>query len=864
MALLLTIALGIGSNVSVRGFARGLKRPEFPYRSLDRVASIFGSEGNRGVGPVSYEQYLLLKQHSDAFEWISAARISPATMVMADQSAIVSLAAVTSNLAGVLELPLGNGAVISHRMWRDEFGSRADVHGEQIRINGIDTCVSGVAPKWLEGLYRDRPIDIWTALQDKGLRGIDDGVGNLWLLARLRRDVSAGQAQSTVRRSRDAFAQMRVLPYTGMTPEMADGMADIGSLLDFATAGVFFIACANVISFLLGRAFARSHETSIRLALGANRSQLTVELLCDSAIISIAGGLCGVLLSVWTDRVVPAFLFEQDAEHLLLAPSLFSIVTASTTCVGITILCGLMPFFLKPDSRPAAVLRRESTGPSKAMKRLRGGLAVTQMTSCCVLVMFTAFLLDGLRSTLQTSAGHRLKDAILITAQAQPYIENSYFEHVEAITRSIGVLPIAWAARLSGSQPVWRSFRIDTQQLSYREILMDISWFTAESLLRFARLPTAGRLFGFGDQKCRVAVVNEQAASKLFGRNTVGRLIQDPTGLPVEIIGVVAEKAKRGQRVSRPTIYYNAADQAGPGPDRNALARFRAPTGSELARADLDTNVVSPNYFEEMGFSLISGPGFTARQMPGECRVAVINQEAADLYFGSKAVVGSAVIDAQGIRTTIVGVVHSRPIGTFQRRSEPAIYFPMLQDCLRRMTLIAVGGELKRPILPDLQRTVESVPGRRPASSVVIDRLSSHLARTALAPLRIAILLFGASATTGILLSILGLFGVLSDAARHRRREVAIRTALGAQPWRIVFQVLQEGGRLACAGALAGTVGALLLSRLLVRIIHGDHSPGLLAWLAAPLILATIVLIAGLLPARRAMITNPLSIMRDE
>jgi hypothetical protein len=282
-----------------------------------------------------------------------------------------------------------------------------------------------------------------------------------------------------------------------------------------------------------------------------------------------------------------------------------------------------------------------------------------------------------------------------------------------------------------------------------------------------------------------------------------------------------------------------------------------------LARADLDTNVVSPNYFEQMGFSLTGGQEFTAHRMPGECRVAVINQEAADLYFGTKAV-GSAVIDAQGIRTTVVGVVHSRPIGTFQRRSEPAIYFPMSQDCLRRMTLIAAAGKLNRPMTAKLRRTVESVPGRRPASPVLVERLSSHLTRTALAPLRIATLLFGASATTGILLSILGLFGVLSDAARHRRREAAIRTALGAQPWRIVFQVLQEGGRLAGAGALAGTVGALVLSRLLVRIMPGDHSPGLLAWLAAPLILATIVLVAGLLPARRAMITNPLSIMRDE
>ncbi len=863
IALLLTIALGIGSNVSVHGFACGLKRPEFPYRSLDGVASIFGSDANRGVGPVSYEEYLLVKQHSDAFEWISAARILPASMVTANQSAIVSVAAVDHNLAEVLELPLGKGAVISHRMWRDDFGSSANVRGEQIRINGVDTCVSGVAPTWLEGLYRDRPVDVWMALRDQGQSAIDDRGRNLWLFARLRRNVSASQAQSAIGRSRKAFARITVLPYTGMTPEMADGMANVGSLLDFATGGVFFIACANIISFLLGRAFARSHETSLFIALGATRRQLTVELLWDSVVISIAGGLCGFLLSLWTVRVVPAFLFERDAEHLLLAPSLFSIVTASTACVGITILCGLMPFVLKPDSHPAAVLRRESTGPSKAMTRFRGILVVTQMASCCVLVNLTGLLLDGLHSTLQTSSGHGLKDAVLITARAQPYLEKSYFEHIEQITRSSGVLPIAWAARVPGSQPVWQSFRIEPQQLPYREILMDISWFTPESLSRFARLPAAGRLFGFEDRKCRVAVINQEAAAELFGGNTVGRVVRDPMGLPVEIIGVVAEKVKGDGRFSHPTIYYNSADQTASKPDRTARSHFRAAIRAELARADLDANVVSPSYFEAMGLSLTSGPGFMNGRPPMECRVAVINEEAADLYFGSKAAVGAAVIDDRGIRTTIVGVVHSRPFGIFQQRSEPTIYFPMSQDCLRRMTLIAVSTKLKGPILPDLRRTVESVPGRSP-DSVVIEKLSSHLARTAMAPLRIATLIFGASATTGILLSILGLFGVLSDAAQHRRRELAIRTALGAQPWRIVSYVLREGGRLAFAGALAGTVGALAFSRLLAHVTPGNPSPGLLAWLAAPLTLAAIVLIAGLLPGRRAMIINPLSIMRDE
>jgi putative ABC transport system permease protein len=146
----------------------------------------------------------------------------------------------------------------------------------------------------------------------------------------------------------------------------------------------------------------------------------------------------------------------------------------------------------------------------------------------------------------------------------------------------------------------------------------------------------------------------------------------------------------------------------------------------------------------------------------------------------------------------------------------------------------------------------------------VVKTLDTYLKQTALAPLRIAATIMGASATTGLVLSVLGLFGVLSDAARQRRRELAVRIALGAQRWRVVGQVLGDGGRLACAGAVAGMSGSLVLSRLWVRITPVASSPTLWMWLAPPLVLAGAVAIASVLPARRSLIANPLMIMRDD
>jgi hypothetical protein len=281
-----------------------------------------------------------------------------------------------------------------------------------------------------------------------------------------------------------------------------------------------------------------------------------------------------------------------------------------------------------------------------------------------------------------------------------------------------------------------------------------------------------------------------------------------------------------------------------------------------LVGAELDTNVVSPGYFDAMGLPLIAGRRFTGTAAFGSCRIGIVNREAADLYFGGNAL-GAAVIDDEGRRNWIVGVAASAPLGTFQRHVEPALYLPMSQDIFPRMTMMVQAREANGPTLADLRGAIEAVPGHGPAP-LILKTLDTYLAQTSLAPLRIAAAILGASATTALLLSVLGLFGALSDAARQRRRELAVRIALGAQRWRVIGQVIGEGGRLACAGAAVGMPGSFLVSRWLTGVTLGSGSPALWVWLAAPLILAGAVAIASFVPARRALIVNPLTIMRDD
>ena len=372
LALLLTIALGVGSNVCVYGFILGLTKSDLPLASVDRMVAILGQDAHREDAPLTRAQYLWVERCTGAFEWVGAARVTPGVLEIDHQSQIVSLANVTPDLAKALGLPQGAEVVIGQRIYENEAAAGP---GEQILINGVKARVSGIAPRKLEGLYRDHAVDVWMPLEERALQLVDQGTRDFWVVARLRRGVSIQRAQDIVRES--SGDGPRVAPYTGMKPEMAAGLSRIGNLLRFAAFVVFSISCTNVISFLLGRAFSRAHETSLRVALGASRSQLARQLFWDSVVIAVAGGASGLLLAVWTLHVIPALLFQQDADRLafVLPPS--SIVAICAACISVIIVCGSVPIFVTSDARPVNVLRRESAGPSKAIQRVRMGLVLS-------------------------------------------------------------------------------------------------------------------------------------------------------------------------------------------------------------------------------------------------------------------------------------------------------------------------------------------------------------------------------------------------------------------------------------------------------------------------------------------------------
>jgi MacB-like periplasmic core domain/FtsX-like permease family len=690
LVLLLTIAIGVGSNAAVYGFIEGLTHPASPIRDTHRIVSIFQQDRFREAGALSLDEYQQLKDNLGIFEWIGAARIRPAEAMIDGRSEIATVADVTPDLARALALPLDKGAVISHRTLESEFDGGANAIGSRVRIDNLDLTVAGVASEQLNGLYSDQNIDLWTLSKRENPEAEGDW-RNVWVLGRLRQGISLAYAQTVLCSSSAGLCALSVRPFTGIPPNMARGLARVGTFLDFSAAAVFFIACINVASFLLGRVFRRSHETSLRIALGATRAELLRELLTDSFVISVAGGSIGLLLGILTAHALPAFLFEEDAGWLSFAPQLLPIFVASLVCIVTAALCGMIPVIGTVTDRPWMVLQRETSSPSKEILRLRSVMVVGQIATSCMLVLCTALLLNGLHSALTTSAGQRLADPVLLTVQAParadgPGIDTNYFSKVEQRAKSVaGLSPLAWTAQLPGNQPIWRTFVIQSPSQQCRDAVMDITWLTPDSLQRLDSYPIAGRMFGVNDPGRRVGVVNEVAAADLFGKKTVGMVIGDSDDHPIEIIGVVQLKSDAKPQ-SPPTIYYGYLDQAeAPYPVRSAHFRVpQAPVGRDI---ELSTKVVSANYFKALDMPVLAGRMFSSDLRDYGQRAAVINQEAADLYFKGKPL-GAGVIDERGIRTQIIGVVRSQVFGTFEKHAEPTIYFSMGQVPVPRMTLM--------------------------------------------------------------------------------------------------------------------------------------------------------------------------------
>jgi ABC-type lipoprotein release transport system permease subunit len=856
LALILSVALGVGSNAAVFAFVTGLVAVRSPLVDDTRVVTVRTHTG-LAQDLLSSNEFALLAAQSPLFESVVAARETVSTIRSEQRSLTATVATVTSSGGQLFQLGIRGGAALSPGARERTFGMI-----DRITIDDVEYAAAATAPDWLDGLYAARPIAAWIVVPDAWFLEHDSVGRTLAVFARLQPGLSLTDAQ----RRLDEVAQgtqFTLADYTGLTPEAAAGMRRLRTLLTAAAAAVFFLACVNVAVLLLSRAARRSHEMSIRIALGVSRRTLALGLLVDAVLIAVPGAAAGLILGMWTADAIPLLLFEQDASQLTFVPDTTLVGLAVAACALIVLCCGMVPLVENRHDRPADVLRRQAPHYRSGISRLQAALVVLQMAGCCALVVAAAFLTDSFQSTLRTQSGRGIGERVLASVEAsagfgQEDAGTAYLRDVEQAASELpGVFSLAWIARPPGSAPSWHPVTLEAPDERTRAVEALLEPFTPASIDDVVLPPLAGRMFGGADQRggCPVAVLNDVAASHWFGDRAVGRWIRSRAGDFFEVVGVVKHARATGRAV--PLVYYYP-EQGDPLAAGEASVTFDIPISSDLRRGVLNSNAISDNYFQVMG-GTVTRPAGAPTSAPFTCRTGLLNREAADLYFGGDAV-GGALIDTSGRRTTIVGIVDEPPLRALQRDIPPTIYVRTEDEYSPRMTLILATPEAPAPFLEGARGQLNAVGGgmlRRLAT------LDEHLSRTALAAERIAALLVGTATVVGLVLGVLGLHRAVADDLIRRQHEYATRSALGSPAWRLVPVLLHRGGRWATAGSALGLVAAAAIGVWLRGLTGFDAAYAAWVWWTGPAVLLLGVVAASILPALRVMRVDPLIVMKN-
>lgn len=863
-ALVLTIALGIGGNAMVYGFIRGSLHRNVDLPDASHVVSVFLHDGS-AFKLLSANELADVASRASTLQSIGGLRESQVEATIDEHTTTVTVGAVAGALIetlGIIKPPKPGEALVSRKLWLSVFGAAGKFVGQPIIIGKQPYRIAGLMPELFDGLYAGRPIDVWVPLDDATLTDRDRQGHTLWVVGRVRPNVSIDAAADELTSLLSQSGAASVKLYSGVEPLQESGAARIGTLLPIAAFLVFLVACANVANFLLSRATSRAHETSVRVAIGATRRRIAGQLLADAALIAVAGAAAGATAALWASRLVPALFFSQDAEDLVFAPGTAAVSLACITCVIVTVICGLAPL-LELDDDTAAVLRREAAGLSPTSKRIRATLVAGQIAASCLLLISAGLLLASFRVALRTSIGKRLGEPVVATVWWSGGFgrERAGLDFYEIVRRgtleSGGVMSAAWVSTLPGGRPAWQPVRIEPLPTSMLTMTLKAETFPLDPHAKFTVTRVSGRLLGGRDSphSCGAVMLNEEAAAKLDG-SPVGRLIEDPSGQRREIVGVVSVRPTTPSASPMPPTIYYYREQADP---PAGLAQYRIPdwTTAEAASVSFDANVISPGYFGTIKASTTSGSADLSNASSGGCRVAVVNREAEEQFFGGTAV-GRTVLTPGNERVEIIGVVSAPPLRVSQQVVEPAIFYPLTQNFLPRMTMLIETSGPTAPILTELTSKLNRIPDQVVPTNV--RTLEAHLSATALAPERIASTLVAVCAALSIVLATIGVYGAMSESVRQQQRELALRVALGAQGWRLVWQVLRAGAQLSAIGAAVGFAGALAADRWLLHTPPGASA--WMAWLAVPGMLALIVLIASVMPARRALRADPLTLLK--
>ncbi|MGH9161350.1 MAG: ADOP family duplicated permease [Vicinamibacteraceae bacterium] len=559
------------------------------FRDLERVAR--GAE--RGGGRTGVE---------DSFTGIAAHRGFGANLAYRGETMSGSGALVSGSYFPVLGLRPALGrllepgddrtrgespvVVLSYAYWQSSFGARPTVLNDTMVVNGHTMTIVGVAPRGFEGTTLGEQPQVFVPIT---MRWFMDPVGAdrepdhenrrhywIYLFARLRAGVSLEQAHTAINGPYHSIINEVEAPLQsamsdqGMTQFRAKGIrVDPGArgqsdvraeaqvplmlLLGFTTL-VLLIACVNITNLLLARAAARSREMALRVSIGASRRRLISQLLTESSVLALVGGVASLLVARWTMSLLRSLL-TRDAATLPLQLDASAIIVTAPLALGSGLLVGLVPALHAARSDVVGPLKGQAGQPSggRGAARFRVSLATAQIALSTVLLvlagLFTKSLVNVSRVDLGLTIDHLLTFRISperngYTAQRSAVL----FERLEEALHSLpGVTAVA-SSRVPLLVGGAREDDVVVEGLEVGPDADDMSLYDeiGPGYFRALGIPLiAGREFTHADSlnAAKVAIVNEQFADKFdLGRDAVGKRMGTANEtLDVEIMGLVRD-----------------------------------------------------------------------------------------------------------------------------------------------------------------------------------------------------------------------------------------------------------------------------------------------------------------------------------
>jgi len=602
---ILCLTLGIGANAAVFSWVEGILFRPYPAVShQEQLLALTGTaRGESGPTGTSWPDLLDLQRNCTLIDSFIVTKIMGTTLSIGDRAEVTTGSIVSANYfdaIGVHPL-LGRGfepgedsgrnahpvTVISYQLWKGRFKGDPQIIGKTQRLNNVVHTIVGVAPEGFYGTFVGWAMQFWVPasmeetfeaggykLEDRGARWIEAYV-------RLKPGVTLSRAQQEI----SAVAQRLETDYPAtnrgrgiqlwplwQTPfNNANTLLPTLEIMLAVVVFVLLIACANVGNLLLVRSFARRHEMTVRLAIGAGRGRLLKQLFTEGLILSAFGAAGGLLVAHWCRHAL-VLLFPARGGVAMHLPGEIDwrvLALSAGVCLIATLLLGLVPAMQTGKIDLAGALKSDSAGVVGGGGRawVRSGLVVVQVSLSFILLVGAGLLMQSLQKIRTTSPGfstsgvldtavnltaagydapraQTFQDELLARVKALPGVESAAFARMTPLSYgSFSSSPIA----VDGYQPPPE----EQPTVQYNEVGPDYFATMGIPLV-------SGREFTRADDEkaALVAVVNETMAARYWrGRNPIGERVQ-AKGRWMEVVGMAKDSKYESVRESPKPFFY--------------------------------------------------------------------------------------------------------------------------------------------------------------------------------------------------------------------------------------------------------------------------------------------------------------------